>query len=326
MNRERPVVVIPGDFPPMVGRSRHLDQLRAIAEVVLYDNRPTTDEEKRRRLEPADILLNSRGAVQFSADVISALPKLRMIAVCGIGYDAIDLTAATQAGIVVSNIPGKTAVVVAEHALAMMLSVARRLPEMTRQIRAGQWSGDLGVSLAGKRAGIIGTGNIGCRMAMLCRAIGMEVVAWSFHRVPEKAQQYGFRYVELDELLETSDAVSLHVRLTHDSRGLLNETRLRRMKPTAILVNTARGPVIDTTALVKCLNEGHLFGAALDVYDAEPVPADHPLLQCPNLVLSPHSADQTQEGLDLLTLGCVENISAFLRGTPTNVVNPDVLG
>jgi phosphoglycerate dehydrogenase-like enzyme len=320
----RPVVVIPGDFPPMVGRSRHLNDLRQIADVIIYSDRPQSIEEKRRRLEPADILLNSRGAVQFTAEVISELPKLKMIAVCGIGYDAIHLPSATAAGIVVSNIPGKTAVVVAEHALALMLGTARRLPAMTNDVCSGRWSGNLGMSLAGRQVGIIGTGNIGCQMARICRGIGMDVVAWSFHRDDQKAAEFGFRYVELDELLKTSDAISLHVRLTEQTRGMIGRRELNLMKPTAILVNTARGPVVDTQALVDTLNSGHLFGAALDVYDSEPVPVDHPLLQCPNLVLTPHSADQTQEGLDLLTLGCVENIKAFLSGKPINVVNPEV--
>jgi phosphoglycerate dehydrogenase-like enzyme len=151
----RPVVVIPGDFPPMVGRSRYLDDLRQIADVIIYHDRPQSIEEKRRRLEPADILLNSRGAVQFTSEVISELPKLKMIAVCGIGYDAIHLPSATAAGIVVSNIPGKTAVVVAEHALALMLGTARRLPSMTNDVRSGHWSGNLGMSLAGRQVGIV---------------------------------------------------------------------------------------------------------------------------------------------------------------------------
>lgn len=321
----RPVVVIPADHPPMVGRSAQLDKLRAFADVVLYSDRPGTEDEKLRRLQPADVLLNSRGFVKFSRDVIGQLPRLKMIAVCGIGFDAIDLSAATDYGIVVSNIPGRTASVVAEHALALMLSVARRIPRMTAGVRAGQWPGDLGVSLAGRQLGVIGTGNIGRQLIRLANAIGMKTAAWTFHPDIDQAAQIGTRFVELDELLATSDVISLHVRLSDQTRGMLGAAELARMKPGAILINTARGPVVQTDALVSALRCGHLFGAGIDVFDHEPMPADHPLLQCENLALTPHSADQTQEGLDILTLGCVDNIRAFLSGRPTNVVNPEVL-
>ena len=321
----RPVVVIPGDFPPLVGRSAHLKQLQEFAEVILYSDRPTTEPIKRDRLQKADILLNSRGAVHFSRDVLQCLPNLRMIAVCGIGYDAIDLNAATEQGIVVSNIPGRTAGVVAEHAFALMLSVSRRIPTMTEQIRQGQWPGDLGLSLLDKQIGIIGTGNIGTRMIELCRGFGLKVAAWSFHPDSEKADRLGFEYVSLPDLLTSSDVISLHCRLTSTSRGMIGSEQLAAMKRGSVLINTARAAIVDTPALAAALSSGHLFGAGIDVYDSEPTAADHPLMHCPNVALTPHSADQTQEGLDLLTLGCVENIRAFLNGSPTNVVNPQVL-
>ncbi|MCA9059536.1 MAG: hypothetical protein KDA85_13610 [Planctomycetaceae bacterium] len=321
----RPVVVVPADQPAMVSRSDRLHQLYEFADVRLYTDRPASDAEKLERLHDADILLNSRSAVKFSADQIRQLPRLRMIAVCGIGVDAIDLNAATEAGIVVSNIPGRTAGVVAEHALTLMLSTARRIPQMTAGLRAGIWSGDLGVSLLGRRIGIIGTGNIGRRMIILCRTLGMEVVAWSFHPDLQAAAELGFEYVSLTELLQTSDVVSLHVRLSEESRGLIGAAELLQMKRGAILINTARAAVVDTPALVDALQTGHLYGAGVDVYDQEPIDMQHPLVHCENAVLTPHSADQTQEGLDLLTQGCVDNIHAFLTGHPTNVVNPAVL-
>ena len=321
----RPVVVIPADDPPMVGRSRHLQQLREFADVRLYDDRPCTDAEMVERLSPADILLNSRSSVKISGQVLSQLPRLKMIAVCGIGYDAIDVTAATAQGIVVCNIPGQTATIVAEHAFGMMLAVSRRMASMTAKIRAGQWSSQLGVSLIGKRIGVIGTGNIGSEMIRLCRAFGTEVVAWSFHADEGKAAALGFRYESLAEVLSTADVVSLHVRLSPETRGLIGADQLKQMKPGAILINTARAAVVDTNAMVKALESGRLFGAGIDVYDQEPVADDHPLAGCDNVVMTPHSADQTPEGLDLLTLGCVRNIQAFMNGTPANVVNPAVL-
>ena len=320
-----PIVVIPADDPPLVGRSACLNQLREFADVRLYSDRPADEAEMLRRLSDADVLLNSRSAVKVSHTLLADLPRLKMIAVCGIGYDSIDIAAATNRGIVVSNIPGRTATVVAEHAFGLMLAVSRRMARMTERLRLGEWSGELGTSLIGKQLGVIGTGNIGCEMIRLARAFGIHVAAWSFRRDEAKSTGLGFRYVSLDELLATSDVVSLHVRLSDETRGLIGAQQLRQMKPSAILINTARGPIVDTAALAGAIQRSELFGAGVDVYDTEPIAADYPLLHCDNVVLTPHSADQTPEGLDLLTQGCVENIRAWFNGSPTNVVNPNVV-
>lgn len=318
---DRPVVVIPADDPPMVGRSAYLDQLREFTNVQLYSDAPVTDAEMLQRLLPADILLNSRSAVKISGALLNRLPKLKMIAVCGIGYDSIDVPATRERGIVVSNIPGRTATIVAEHAFGLMLAVSRRSAAMTAGLRSGLWSSDLGISLVGKTVGVIGTGNIGSEMIRFCKAFGMNVVAWSFHPNAGKADSLGFEYVELKELLLRADVVSLHVRLSAETRRLIGAEELRRMKAGAILINTARAAVVDTAALTAALKGGRLFGAGVDVYDSEPIALEHPLLNCDNVVLTPHSADQTPEGLDLLTLGCVDNIRAFLDGAPQNVVD-----
>lgn len=304
----------------MVGRSSHLQQLREFADVRLYSDRPGSEAELLQRLADADVLLNSRSTVQVRGPLLEQLPNLKMIAVCGIGYDAIDLVAAKEHGVVVCNIPGRTAVVVAEHAFGLMLAVSRRMGAMTAQIRNGGWPADLGTSLISKQVGVIGTGNIGCQMIRLCKAFGMNVVASSFHEDPDKAKRLGFQYIPRENLLQTSDVVSLHVRLSDESRKMIGEPQLQQMKPGAILINTARAAVVDTEALVHSLRSNHLFGVGVDVYDPEPPSPDHPLLSCDNIVLTPHSADQTPEGLDMLTLGCVDNIREFLNGTPQNIL------
>ena len=318
---DKPVIVVPADDPPRISRSAYLSELRAIGDVRLFDDRPATDAEMLDRLADADVLLNSRSAVNVNESVIRQLPRLKMIAVCGIGYDAIDVEAADERGIVVSNIPGRTAQIVAEHAVGMMLAVSRRMARTTEELRAGHWSSQTGRSLIGKRIGIMGTGNIGQEMIRLCKAIGMEVVAWTFHPDEQKARELGFVYVSREELLESSDVVSLHVRLSDSTRRMIGAPELALMKSDAILVNTARAAIVDTMALVEAINGHHLFGAAVDVFDEEPMPKDNPLTACDNVVLTPHSADQTPEGLDILTLGCIENIQAFLQGKPQNVVN-----
>ena len=209
---------------------------------------------------------------------------------------------------------------VAENALALMLAVARRVAVTTQQMKLGHWESSGNIYLSGKTLGVIGTGAIGRQMIRLGQAIGMQAQAWTFHPSPQRAEELGVRFVSLDELLHTSDVVSVHVKLTEESRHLLGSDALSAMKAGALLINTARGAVVDTSALVEALNSGHLAGAALDVFDTEPVPANHPILSCEQVVLTPHSADQNPEGRDLLNGGAVDNVIAFLNGTPQNVV------
>jgi phosphoglycerate dehydrogenase-like enzyme len=314
------VIVIPGDDPPQLQGSPHLERLRRYGEVRLHTDRPATSDEKIARAHDAVCLVNTRGAIKWPREALLALPRLRMATVCGIGTDSFDLATARERRIVICNIPGKTAPIVAEHAFGLLLAVAKRAHYQTARLKAGRWGGVDNVYLHGKTLGVVGTGAIGSAMARLGRAIGMDVVAWTFRPGPDRAADLGVRYVALDELLRTSDVVSLHVRLTPESRGLLGARELGLMKPGAILVNTARGPVVDTQALVAALHSGHLAGAGLDVFDTEPLPPDHPLLACEHVVLTPHNADQTPEGMDLLNAGVVDNVIAFLEGRPQNVV------
>ena len=317
---DRPKVVVPGDNPPQIQGSPHLDRLKQYADVVLYTRRCESPEKKINRAQEADILINSRGMVTWPAETLRQLPRLRLISTCSIGTDMIDLTAAKELGITVSNQPGRTAPVVAEQAFGLMLAIAKRATFFTEEMKAGRWPRMDHIYLRGKTLGIIGTGNIGAEMAQLGRAIGMNVIAWTFHRSSERAAELGVQYVELDELLRTADVVSLHVQLTDDSRGMIGKREFELMKSNTLLVNVARGPIIDTAALVDALNSGHLGGAGIDVFDEEPPPADHPLLACEQVVLTPHCADMTPEGVDLLNEGAVDNVIAFLQGQPQNVV------
>jgi len=315
------IVVAPGDDPPQIQGSPQLERLKAYGEVRVYTDRPRTLEERIARAKDAVCLMNTRSAVKWPAEALRALPRLRMATVCGIGTDAFDLAVARELGIAVCNIPGKTAPIVAEHAFGLMLAIAKRAHFQTAQLKAGRWPGGDNVYLRGKVLGIVGTGHIGAEMARLARALGMQVIAWTFNPSPERAAEIGVRFVELDELLRTADVVSLHLKLTDRTRGLVGARELGLMKPGALLVNTARGAVVETTALVAALHAGRLAGAALDVFDTEPLPAEHPLLACEQVVLTAHNADQTPEGMELLNAGVVDNVIAFLEGRPQNVVN-----
>lgn len=309
-------IVAPGDDPPQIADSPALERLAPWGEVVLYKDRPKNEEDKIARVHDAEVILNSRSAITWREADFARLAKLGLIATCSVGTDAIDLDAARERGIVVSNQPGVNASFVAEHMFGLMFAVAKQSAVQTAALKNGQWLLPTNVMLQGKRLGIIGTGAIGAEMARLARAIGMEVVAWTFNPTPDRARSLGVEFLSLDELLETSDVVSLHVRLSPDSTGLIGTAELARMKSTAILLNGARAALVDHAALVEALEAGRLFGAGVDVFLQEPVPVDDPILSCERVVLTPHSADQTPEAVLATNEAAVDNIIAFLEGTP----------
>ena len=319
---DKPIVAIPSDDPPQCQGSPWLAKLGEKAEIRLFMDRPVDFEEQIDRVRGASAIINSRSYIQWPREALVQLPELGHITVCGIGTDSIDLEAAREHGVLVSNIPGKTAPVVAEHSFALMWAIAKQLTWYMDSMRAGLWTKMDGVFLAGKTAGIIGTGNISAEMVRLCRAVGMDVIAWTFNPSDERAAKLGVEFVEFNELLARSDVISIHIQQTPESHHMIGEPELARMKPGALLVNVARGPIVDEVALVNALNSGHLGGAALDVFEEEPLPENHPLLECEHVILTPHIADMTPEGLDLLNQGVVENTLAFLNGTPQNIVNP----
>ena len=313
-------IVVPGDDPIQINGSPQLQRLSPYGEVVLHDVRPTTREDQLTRATDAAVIINTRSAVTWPADILRELPCLRLIATCSIGTDMIDLEAAAAQGIVVCNQPGRTAAIVAEHIFGLMFAAAKRAAYQTAELKAGRWGRMENVFLQNKTLGIIGTGNVGGELARLARSIGMDVLAWTFNPSPDRARQLGVSYVELDELLRRSDVVSLNVRLTDETRHLIGRRELDVMKPGSLLVNGGRGDLVDTAAMIEALDSGHLAGAALDVFDAEPLPPDHPILACEQVVMTPHMADQTPEGMELLNEGAVDNVIAFLEGRPQNVV------
>lgn len=320
---ERVQIVVPGDNPQQIEGSPRLALLEPYGDVTVHTDRPTSFEDQVARAKDATILFNSRGAVKWPGEVLRQLPKLKFITVFGIGTDSIDLVTAKELGIVVSNIPGKTAPVVAEHAFALMMAAAKRVVFQTGEMRDGRWGTRIdNIYLNGKTLGVMGAGPIGARMMALGKAIGMKVIAWTYNPTPERAAQLGVEFVSKDDLLAQSDVVSLHLPLTDQSRQLIGARELGLMKQGALLVNTGRGPLVDEAALVTALESGHLAGAGLDVFEQEPLPAGSAILNCKQVVLSPHNADSTPEGLDFLNLGAVENAIAFLEGKPQNVRNP----
>jgi D-3-phosphoglycerate dehydrogenase len=281
-----------------------------------YDTLPGAEEHLIERIAGAEIVISIRSSTRFTENVFQNCPGLRLVSLWGTGTDNVDLPSAARHGVTVTNTPGVSAFSIAEHALALMLAVARRIPRNDAEVRQGHWPRGQAVQMHGKTLGIVGLGAVGRQFAWLGAGIGMRVIAWTMH--PDPA--LGFELVALDDLLRTSDVVSLHLRLSGDTRGFLGKAQLERMKPSAILINTARGPIVDEAAIVEALTTGRIAGAGLDVFDVEPLPTGHPLARLENVVLTPHSAGITPEALEAGLALSITNVWNFLGGRATNVV------
>jgi len=314
------LIVVPDDFPTVFAGTEAHERLKALGEVRVFTERGADQEaELIRRIGPAEAVLNIRAHARFTEAVFRACPSLKLISVWGTGVDNIDLAAAARRGVTVTNTPGVNAFAVAEHTLALMLAVARRIPLLDRKMRGGAWPRVLLTPLLGKTLGVFGLGAIGRRVAQLGRAIGMEVLGWSARGETGRAKAVGARPASKEELLRSADIVSLHLRLAPETMGFLGRTDLALMKPTAILVNTGRGALVDREALLDALREKRILGAGLDVFHEEPTPPDDPLFALPNVVLSPHVAGQTPEVIREGLLLAVQNIEPYLAERPTNV-------
>ena len=317
-----PIIVVPDDEPSVLAGTVEEERLRQLGEVCIYNSRALGDEELLSRIADADIVYNIRSTSVFSRNVMKNCPRLKLIAIYGVGYDNVDVLAASELGITVTNTPGYSAVAVSEMSLSLMLAVAHKIAQNDRNIRAGGWARGYSSQLYGKTLGIIGTGSIGQRMVQLGKAIGMKVIAWTLHPSPERAAEYGVEFVTLKELMRQSDVVSIHVLGVPQTDKLIGKRELALMKPTAILINTARGSVVDEQALVEALQKGTIAGAGWDVFVNEPLPLDHPLRSIENVVLSPHTAAMVPEATLAGIAMAVDNVANFLQGRPTNVVKP----
>lgn len=270
------------------------------------------------RAKDADVLMIAN--MPLKGEVIRACKNLKFIDVAFTGVDHVDLEAAKEMGVKVSNASGYSTQAVAELALGMMLSLLRNVPQVDERCRNGRdKSGLVGTELGGKTVGLIGVGAIGARTANLCRAFGCKVLGYKRH---VRGDEPSFvEFVPLDELLARSDIVSLHCPLNDDSRGLIGRAAIAGMKRGAYLINVARGPVVDSQALADALNSGYLAGAGIDVFEAEPpLSADHPLLHSKNTIVTPHVAFASAESMEARCRIVFDNIQKWLEGTPVNVV------
>jgi phosphoglycerate dehydrogenase-like enzyme len=310
-------IVVPDDFPAVFTGSAAEARLRSLGDVRIFTERGADDErELARRIGDAEAVVNIRAHARFTAGVLEASPSLRLISVWGTGTDHIDLDACRARDIAVTNTPGVSAHAVAEHTIALMLAVARRIPALDRGVRDGTWPRGQIDQLEGKTIGVVGLGAIGRRVAALATAFGMRVLAWTATSDQGRASSVGAELTPLNELLAAADFVTLHLRLSPATENLIGANRLALMKPGAYVINTARAALVDRDALVDALTTKRIAGAALDVFHDEPLPATDPLAALPNVVLTPHNAGMTREviaaGLDL----AVSNVADFLATAP----------
>jgi phosphoglycerate dehydrogenase-like enzyme len=300
---------LPSDCQVRVFRD-HLTDLAALAE----------------RLSHFEIITCMRERTPFRRDLLERLPNLRLLVTTGMRNAAIDLTAATDLGILVCGTAGGSDSPPAELTWGLILALLRHIPREDAATRAGYWGVTVGMCLEGKVLGILGLGRLGTKVARVGVAFDMSVIAWSQNLTAERATQCGTTLVSKDELFARSDILSIHVQLSARTRGLVGARELRLMKPTAYLINTARGPIVDEAALVQALQTRTIAGAGLDVFDQEPLPPGHPLTVLDNTLLVPHIGYVTKEQYQVRYRDTVENVAAYLRGEPLRVLNPEALG
>ena len=301
------------------------DCIRQFGDVTLYESTQTT-EQAIARIADSEIVLTNK--VPITEEILDACPSIRLICVLATGYNVVDCPACTRRGIAVTNVPTYGTAAVAQFTMALILELCHRIGLHDASVHQGDWCRRENfcywltpqMELAGKTLGILGFGRIGQAVGQLAKAFGMKVIAYS--RTQQEQGREIADYVDLDTLLTQSDILSLHCPLFPETEKIINAQSLSKMKPTAFLINTSRGGLVDEAALAHALTTGQIRGAAVDVVSQEPMHWDNPLRTCPNCILTPHIAWAPVESRQRLLDCVVENIRAFLEGTPQNVVNP----
>jgi phosphoglycerate dehydrogenase-like enzyme len=309
------------DYQSVALRMADWQSLPADVEVVAFRDHLAGPDAVAARLADFDVVMALRERTPFPRELLERLPRLRLLVTAGMRNAAIDLAAAADRGIVVcgtAGLPYPTA----ELAWGLILALARHIPAEDRATREGRWQETVGRGLNGKTLGVLGLGTLGSRVARFGRAFEMTVLAWSQNLTAERAAEVGATLAGKDELLARADVVSIHLVLSDRTRGLIGARELQRMKRTAYLVNTSRGPIVDEAALVHALREGTIAGAGLDVFDEEPLPPDHPLRGLPNTVIAPHLGYVTEETYRVFYGQALEDVQAYLRGAPIRVLRP----
>ncbi|CAI8826925.1 D-2-hydroxyacid dehydrogenase family protein [Pseudomonas sp. IT-P294] len=293
--------------------------LDSIGEVSFVHDYPADNETLAKRLGAFEVICVMRERTRFDADLLRQLPKLKLLVTGGMRNAALDLKAAAELGIQICGTDSYKHAA-PELTWALIMAATRNLVVEANALRAGKWQQGLGGDLHGKTLAILGLGSIGKRVAQFGQVFGMRVIAWSENLTPERAAEAGVTYVSKQELFEQADVLSVHLVLSERSRGLVDAQALGWMKPSALLVNTARGPIVDEAALIKALQKNRLAGAALDVFDVEPLPVNHPFRTLENVLATPHVGYVSQQNYHQFFSQMIEDIQAWSAGEPIRLL------
>ena len=311
-------IAIMDDYQNVALRMADWSKLGPDVDIVSFTTHLPTSDEAAPLLQDFDVMVCMRERMPVPRALIERLPKLKLIVFTGSHSQMIDLEAAAERDIPVCRTSGKPSSSAAEMAWALIMACVRNLPREDANVRAGHWQTTVGTTLEGKTLGLIGLGNLGGMVARYGRAFGMNILAWSANLTQERAEEHGATRVNLDDLLRSSDIVSIHLKLSERSVGLIGRGELDLMKSSAILINTARGPIVDEVALIDALRSRGIRGAGLDVFHHEPLPADHPFRRLDNIVVTPHLGFVTEEGYQSFYGGALEVIQSWRAG---NLIN-----
>jgi len=316
-------VAILDDYQSVALKVADWGKLRGKADITVFNDHVDGIDAVAKRLAPFEIISCMRERTPFKRDLLKKLPKLKLLVTTGARNPSIDVAAANECGVTVCHTsnPASSPQMV-QFTWGLLLALVRHLPQEERNMREGRWQNTIGHTIHDKTLGLVGLGKIGLGVAKVAQAFGMATIAWSQNMTAAKAEAAGCRFVSKDELMSTADIVSLHLVLSDRSRGIVGARELGLMKPTAYLVNTSRGPLVDEEALLKVLQAKKIAGAGLDVYGHEPLPADHPFRRLDNVVVTPHIGYVTEETYKIYFNDTIEDILAFLDGKPIRVLQP----
>lgn len=313
-------IAVLDDYQGRALASADWGRLGDAVEIVTFDRHLGDEDAVAAALAGFDVIVAMRERTPFPAGLLERLPRLRLLVTTGLRNLAIDMDFARARGIDVCGTP-MTSHAAFEHACALILALAKNISREDRAMHEGGWQAGLAVGLRGRTLGVIGLGKLGSQVAAIGNAFGMDVVAWSHNLTAAQASERGARRVDLDTLLGEAHIVTIHLVLSERTRGLIGRRELALMRPDAYLVNTSRGPIVDEAALVAALGERRIAGAAIDVYDVEPLPADHPLRALDNALLTGHTGYVIEEMYDVAYGGAVEDIRGWLDGEPVRLLN-----
>ncbi len=300
------------------------------AEITVFEQH-LTEDEAAVALKPFDVLCTVRERMSLPRSLFEGLPHLKLVTIIGLDLPNLDMAAATEHGVIVSHsnfanpLFANMVNATPELTWGLMIATVRHLSLESRRMHEGAWQGTVGVNLAGRTLGLLGLGRIGSRMAEYARVFGMPVIAWSQNLTAEKAKSLGAERVEKDDLFRRADIVSIHVRLSDRTRGLVTARELALMKPGAYLINTSRGPIVVEADLLAALRAGKIAGAGIDVFDEEPPPRTHPFRTMDNVTVAPHLGYVTRESLTAFYVDTLEAVAAFVNGMPIRIANPAAL-